>query len=241
MDNVSEENALHSRVKEAIIKLIKSGEYKPNTKLPTEAEFCKKYGVSRTTVRTALQQLSLEGYVYRKQGRGTFVSQNKIKQFLTSTVENFSEQLTMQGKYPSIKVLSLEVIQASSFLASVFEINQEDPVNKLERIRYANDEPLQYEVAFLPWRKTPGLNKQACEKSLYKVLESQFQLKIKKTVEHLELFIADKQISEKLNISIGSPCFSLETYTYLEDGSAIEYSKTIYRGDLANFVIERNY
>lgn len=234
-------NALHFKVKESIIELIKSGEYKPNTQLPTEAEFCQKYGVSRTTVRTALQQLTMEGYVYRKQGKGTFVSNNKVKQILTATVGHFSEQIAMQGKKPSIKVLSLDVIQANSFLAKTFKLNNNDPVNKLERIRYVNEEPLQYEIAYLPWHKTPGLNKDACETSLYKFLEDQFHLKIKKTVEHLEIVLANQAISTKLNIGIGAPCFSLETYTYLDDGTAIEYSKTIYRGDLANFIIERNY
>lgn len=103
METVNKDGALHSIIKDSIIDLIKNGEYKPNTKLPTEAEFCETYKVSRTTVRTALQQLTVEGYIYRVQGRGTFVSENKVRQFLTSTVEQFSEQITMQGKTPPLK------------------------------------------------------------------------------------------------------------------------------------------
>jgi GntR family transcriptional regulator len=234
-------DALHFRVKESIIQLIKAGEYSPHTQLPTEAEFCEKFGVSRTTVRTALQHLTLEGYVYRKQGKGTFVSGQKVKQVLTTTVDNFNEQLTTQGKYPHIKVLGLTVIQSDSFFEELFTLQKGDPVNMLERIRYADNEPLQYEIAYLPWRKTPGLNAKECEKSLYRLLENQFGLKIKKTIEHLEISIADKDISEKLKVKVGAPCFSLETYAYLSDGTAIEYSKTIFRGDRANFVIEREY
>lgn len=241
MEKEGSGNALHFKVKEAIIQLIKSGEYAPNTQLPTEAEFCDKFGVSRTTVRTALQQLTMEGYVYRKQGSGTFVADHKVKQILTNTVAQFAEQLTTQGKHPKIKVLNLTVIQADPFLEKFFEIEEGDPVNKLERIRYADDEPLQYEVAYLPWRKTPGLNIEECEKSLYRLLENQYQLNIKKAIEHLELVMADEDIAEKLNIQVGSPCFSLETYAYLGNNTAIEYSKTIFRGDRANFIIERHY
>ncbi|WP_235815138.1 GntR family transcriptional regulator [Neobacillus vireti] len=91
-------SALHLKVKDAIIQLINDGEYKPEAQLPTEAEFCDKYGVSRTTVRTALQQLTMEGYIYRKRGSGTFVAAHKVKQILTTTVEHFSKQITMQGK-----------------------------------------------------------------------------------------------------------------------------------------------
>jgi GntR family transcriptional regulator len=241
MEEIKDNNALHQQVKDAIIQLINVGEYKPHSQLPTEAEFCEKYGVSRTTVRTALQQLSIEGYVYRKRGSGTFVSANKVKQILTTTVKHFTEQITMQGKKPSIKVLDLEVIPADEFLSDLLKIDEGAPVNMLERVRFVNDVPIQYEIAYLPWYKTPGLNKHACEKSLYELLATQFHLKISKTVETLELFITDSSTSEKLHINIGDPCFMLDTLAYLSDGTIIEYSKTIYRGDIAHFVIERDY
>lgn len=181
-------NALHHKVKEAIIQLINEGEYKPNSQLPTEAEFCDKYGVSRTTVRTALQQLTTEGYVYRKRGSGTFVSANKVKQILTTTVEHFSKQIAMQGKKPQIKVLHLEVIPADEFLSEQLNISEGEPVNMLERLRFVDEKPIQYEIAYLPWYKTPALNREACEKSLYRLLEEQYGLKISRTVENLELF-----------------------------------------------------
>jgi GntR family transcriptional regulator len=241
MEENKDNHALHQQVKDAIIQLINVGEYKPHSQLPTEAEFCEKYGVSRTTVRTALQQLSMEGYLYRKRGSGTFVSTNKVKQILTTTVKHFTEQIKMQGKKPSIKVLDLEVIPADEYLSDLLKINEGQPVNMLERVRFVNDDPIQYEISYLPWYKTPGLNKHACEKSLYELLATQFDLKISKTVETLELFITDSTTAEKLKINIGDPCFILDTLAYLSDGTIIEYSKTIYRGDLAHFVIERNY
>jgi GntR family transcriptional regulator len=237
----SEGKSLHVKVKEEIIRFIKEKKYKPNTLLPTEAEFCKQFGVSRTTIRTALQQLNMEGYIYREQGRGTFVSNHKVKQTLSMTEVKFTEQLISQGRKPQIKVLNLHVIPADEFQANLFLLNEGDPINKLERIRYADEDPLQYETAYLPWYKTPSLDKEECEKSLYQLLEVQFELKIKKTVEQLELFLADEEIAEKLNIAIHTPCFSIETYAYLEDGTPIEYSRAVFRGDRANFIIERNY
>jgi GntR family transcriptional regulator len=240
-EDAKDGSALHLKVKDAIIQLINDGEYKPDSQLPTEAEFCEKYGVSRTTVRTALQQLTMEGYIYRKRGSGTFVSANKVKQILTTTVDHFSSQISMQGKKPLIKVEQLEVIPADEYLSEQLKIQEGEPVNVLERIRYVNEEPIQFETAYLPWYKTPALNKQGCEKSLYNLLKTQFGLKINRTIESLELFIADQEAAEKLHICVGDPCFALDTFAYLQDGSIIEYSKTIYRGDLAHFVIERNY
>ncbi|MFC0478380.1 UTRA domain-containing protein [Robertmurraya beringensis] len=76
---------------------------------------------------------------------------------------------------------------------------------------------------------------------LYKLLQTQYDLHVSKTIENLELYQPDEEIAKKLQIPVGSPCFSLDTHAYLEDGSIIEYSKTIFRGDLTHFIIERNY
>ncbi|MFJ7726951.1 GntR family transcriptional regulator [Neobacillus sp. NPDC097160] len=241
MEDIKDGSALHLQVKDAIIQLINNGEYKPNSQLPTEADFCEKFGVSRTTVRTALQQLTIDGFIFRKRGSGTFVSGNKVRQTLTTTVDHFSKQITMQGKKPLIKVINLDVLPADEFLSEQLKIKEGEPVNLLERIRFVNDEPIQFEMAYLPWYKTPALKRKGCEKSLYNQLESQFGLKISKTVESLELMMADDESAEKLKINKGDPCFLLETLAYLSDGSIIEYSRTIYRGDLTHFVIERNY
>lgn len=237
----SESKPLHEKVKDEIVQLIVEEKYKPNSMLPTEADFCEKFGVSRTTIRAALQQLTIEGYIYRVQGRGTFVSDNKVKQTLSTTSIHFSEQMKLQGKKATIKALSLQVIPSDEFLADLFHLKEGDPINKLERIRFANDEPLQYETAYLPWFKTPGLKRELTEKSLYQLLENQFQLTIKRTVEHLEIAFADEKTAPLLDIPADTPCISITTIAYLENDVPIEYSKAVFRGDKANFVIERNY
>lgn len=222
--------------------MINKGELLPNTQLPTEAELCNRYNVSRTTVRNALQQLTAEGYIYRIQGRGTFVSNNKVKQTLTHTkAGNYREQLKLQGKKPSIHVLQLTVIPADMFLQNILHINEKQPVNKLERIRYADEVPLQYEISYLPWHLTPGLNREACEDSLYNLLQSQFDLSISRTEEHIHIVTADKKIAEKLNTKAGTPCFEIETFAFLENETIIEYSKAYFHGERASFIIERNY
>ncbi len=126
-------------------------------------------------------------------------------------------------------------------LQDIFRLNENDPVNKLERIRYADDLPLQYEIAYLPWRETPGLQKEECEKSLYSLLKSQFDIEILKTEENLQIILADEKIAKMLETHVGTPCFQIETFAYNKNGNIIEYSKAFFHGERASFVIERNY
>lgn len=233
--------SLYSMVKDKILEMIKSGKYSVGQQLPTESELCKQYQISRTTVRLALQQLVLEGRIYRVQGKGTFVSKPKIHHSMTTLEKSFAEQMLDQGLSPDTYILELQVIPATSELAKSLQIEEMDPINKLARVRSADNEPMLYEISYLPWKLTPGLINEDCSGSLYKLLRSKFQLQVKRTVEFVEPILSDQSVSHYLNIPEGAPAFYLETITYNADGVPIEYSQGYFRGDRSKFVIERNY
>ena len=217
--------------------------YKVGDKLPTEMELCEEYNVSRTTVRIALQELSLEGRINKIQGKGTFVSKPKIQQSLSTIEKGFASQIIEQGYEPKTDIIDLQVIPADPSLADHLKIKENDPVHRLVRIRYANDEPLFYAISYIPWHFAPGLvnDEEACKGSLYQTLQNKYGVKIHKTIEEIEPILANKSISEYLSVSEGSPVFSLETVTYNTDLVPIEYSESTFRGDRSKFTIERLY
>ncbi|MBO0991977.1 GntR family transcriptional regulator [Bacillus sp. SD088] len=233
--------ALYSLVKDEIIELIKSKKYVAGDQLPTENEFCKMFDVSRTTTRIALQQLELEGRIYRAQGKGTFVSESKVKQSLSSTDKGFTQQMLAQGVRPKIKVVSSQVVPATEILATNLYLKVNDAINKLVRIRYANDEPIQYEVAYIPWGIAPGLVDDDCQGSLYHLLQSKYDVNILRTVETIDPILADDYISSTLQVQLGAPCLSIETTAYTDNDIPVEYSYAVFRGDRSNFTVERNY
>ncbi|ALA52211.1 GntR family transcriptional regulator [Alkalihalobacillus clausii] len=235
------DQSLHAFVKQELVTAIQQGVYPVKSQLPTEAELCKMYDVSRTTIRNALQQLVIDGYVERIQGRGTFVASRRVKQTLSATQGNYREQLQLQGKKPKIQVIDLKVVPSDEFLSAMLEIEENEPIHRLERIRYADDAPLQYEIAYLPWRKTTWLTKEGGEHSLYQLLQSQPDLSLHQTKEHLHIALADEEVAAKLRISVGDPCIQIETHAYLADESKIEYSIAYFHGEKASFTIERNY
>ncbi|WP_152655741.1 GntR family transcriptional regulator [Oceanobacillus sp. CFH 90083] len=233
--------SLHTYIKEELLHRIKTNQYKPGEKIPPELELCKSFNVSRTTVRTALNQLTLEGYLVRQQGRGTFVADTKVKQALSQTIRRYSDQVADQGKHPEIEVLDISVIAADELLANHLDVNLQDPIQRIERVRRANGEPTQYEVAYVPWSAAPGIKKEHAGSSLYQSLNEHFDVWVSKTSENIEIAIADEQICKFLECEQGLPCFYIETLAECEDGSKVEFSRSFFRGDKTNFSIERTY
>lgn len=233
--------ALYAIIKTKIETEIKSGIYKSGDALPTEFKLCHDYDVSRTTIRLALQQLELEGKIHKIQGKGTFVSKPKIQQSLTSVNQGFREQMIAQGLQPKTKVLTIKVIPADTLLAEHLNINEKDPVNQLIRIRYADEDPLQYETSFIPWRMAPGLVDEDCHGSLFELLRSKFNIQIYRTLESIEPILISDHISKYLNITSGAPAFSVETTTFNADQTPVEFSTAVFRGDRSKFTVERHY
>lgn len=238
-----QETSLYIVVKNQIVEDIVSGKYEVGDKLPTEMELCEQYNVSRTTVRIALQQLALEGRINKVQGKGTFVTKPKIKQSLTSAGKGFASQLMEQGYKPKTEIIDLRVVPADYTLAQHLQIDENDPVNQLIRVRYANEEPLQYEISYIPWKIAPGLinDEEDCKSSLFQLLKSKYNVIIHKTVEAIEPVLATEEASRYIGVQTGAPIFSLETVTYNQELIPIEYSHALFRGDLSKFTIERMY
>jgi GntR family transcriptional regulator len=233
--------ALYSIVKEKISDMFQSGQYRVGDQIPTEASLCDQFDVSRTTVRIALQQLELEGRIERVRGKGTFVARPKIRHFFSSHDKGFAEQMIAQGLRPESRVEELLTIPATATLAEKLGIEVGDPVNKLSRVRSAGDEPLLYEISYMPWKLTPGLANEDCSSSLYKLLKERFDIHIHRAVELVEPILADGAIARKLQIAEGTPVFYVETSAYIESDVPIEFAHGYFRGDRSKFVIERIY
>src|SRR5690349_24938010 len=99
------------QLKEIIRERIMAGEWEPGALIPSERELCEQYGISRMTARQSITELVNEGYLYREQGKGTFVAQPKITQSLT-TLTSFTEDMKARAQRPITRVLSREMYPA---------------------------------------------------------------------------------------------------------------------------------
>lgn len=127
---------LYEKVLDTLLTQIKNGTLPEGTLLPTELELCSAYGVSRTTVRTALQKLQLEGMIKRVKGKGTIVTRPQVLENSTIFVESFSEELRTKGFRTTTEVLEFRRTTPPAPIAAFFGTQPTEQALKLTRLRY---------------------------------------------------------------------------------------------------------
>ena len=137
--------------------IINQGEWQLGEQLPGEHSLCETYEVSRTVVRQALRELELEGLIYRRKGKGSFVAEPKISGGLAQKLTGFYQDMEERGTRPISQVLKQAVVPASAKVAQELKIDLGTPVVELQRLRFVENEPIVLVTSYLPHKLCPGL------------------------------------------------------------------------------------
>jgi GntR family transcriptional regulator len=225
----------YHQLKEILRERIRLGEWKPGDLIPSERELSETYGISRMTARQAVTDLVNEGVFFREQGKGTFVSQNRITQQLLR-LTGFTEDIRARGQRPSTRVLAAEMVPADETAADRLQIPAGTTICSLRRLRLADDEPLALEVSLLNFKGCEGLVDEDLEQfSLYQLLESKYGLSLAEAEQEIEAGLATPELAETLKIAEGSPVLFTRRTTYVERNRPIEYARSVYRGSKYTF------
>ncbi|KLU62277.1 HTH-type transcriptional repressor YvoA [Peptococcaceae bacterium CEB3] len=226
---------LYYQLKEILLAYIKSH---PNldSPLPTEVELCNQFGISRPTVRQALNELVNEGYLYRMKAKGTFVVKSKINQDFLISLDTFNHKIRQKGLNPSTKVIMAKVVESETKVSEALGLPPKSNIIQLLRLRFADKEPIVIVNTYLPYDRCPNLLERDLEKvSLYETLEKEYGLTIYQANRTLEATVAGEYEANLLRVEKGAPIQFLETIAYLGDGTPIEFSLAKYRGDCHKF------
>lgn len=226
---------LYHQIKQNLRDLIENEVLPVDHLLPSERELGEYYGVNRLTVRQAMTELVSEGILRRQRGVGTFVAGPKLTQIM-GRVMGFSERVREVGREPSSRVISLEVVPAPTGVARSLNQAPNELLYKLVRLRCADGEPVMLETAFLPQARFPDLKTvNFLEVSLYCVLAEKFDCRIVEADETLEPVIMTGYEVKMLEAEPGTPGLLVETVAYDQAGVAVEFGKSVVRGDKSRF------
>jgi GntR family transcriptional regulator len=226
---------IYSQVERIVMDMIGSGKLSPGQRAPSEREIAQTLGISRMTARAAMSNLVADGYLYSVPGKGTFVSNPKMRQDLLE-LTSFSEDMRNRGLKPGARLLEIGVTdRASEKVYRGLELAGGEDLIRVHRLRTADEEPMCLETSYLPKSHVPWLLEEDLEAgSLYRALESN-GIELVRAEEHLEATVVWETESELLTVPAGYPALLIERTTYTEGGTPIEYVKSLYRGDRYRF------
>jgi len=217
--------------------LIVEGHLADRDALPSERDLAERFGVSRVTVRKALQELRNEGLLRQHQGVGTFISRSPYVEQRLAALTSFSEDMRSRGFVAGSRWLSRAVTQATPEEALALGLSPGTTVCRFHRLRLADSVPLAIELATVPTRFLPDPDFDG--DSLYDALRQQGHIPFR-ALQRLSAICLTAEQAALLDAPLGSAALYIERRTLLESGTPLEFVRSQYRGDAYDFIVELN-
>jgi GntR family transcriptional regulator len=226
---------LYQQLQRALREAIEQRVLGPEDALPSERQLAADLGISRITVRKAIEGLIDEGLLVSRQGSGNFVGHRIDKNFAKLT--SFSEDMQARGRTPRTVWLKRSAGTVTPEEAMKLALSPGTEVYRFQRVRFADDEPMSIEYCTVVASCLPGLD--AVSDSLYEALERQGCRPVR-ALQRLRALVLDDEKAKLLEAQPGDAGLLVERLGYLRDGRAVELSQSFYRGDTYDFVAELN-
>jgi GntR family transcriptional regulator len=221
----------HTQITNWLRKQIESGIYEPEEKLPSENELAKMFDVSRVTIRRAMQSLENESVIYRCQGLGSFVSDERAPHTLVRLTD-FNEDMSMAGINPSSKVLRFEPVEAPQWLSDRLKIDSDNKVLRVDRLRLGDDEPIAFDTTWLPIFYGQLLDiDQLKNETIYSILEQKYDITITKGCYRMSASLAEPEVADALQVEPATALFLIDRLSFTIGEKPVYYQKRYYRND----------
>ncbi len=209
----------HYQLSQILRQRILKGEYPPGSKIPGEWQLCQEYGLSRGTVRRAINTLLHEGLLRTEQGQGTYVVEEPWRSRPFLRLSNFNEEIARQHQQPKTTLLERRLLAANSALAHRLKVNKGEPIIYIARLRSINDQPIVYERRYLHQKLCPGLMEEdLVHQSIHQLLIHKYHLPLIRAIHTIEAHWLNEEEAALLKAHPGQSAFYIErlTYTLLE-------------------------
>ncbi|EHI69425.1 GntR family transcriptional regulator [Streptococcus ictaluri] len=226
------------KIHDAIKKDIDQGVWSIGSRLPSERDLADHFEVSRMTLRQSVTLLVEEGILERRVGSGTYVASHRVQERMRGTT-SFTEIINSQGRKPSSKLISYQKQLASETEVKELKLEKGDYVIRMERIRYADQVPLVYEVASIPEKFIKEVKRTDITEHFFKTLRAN-GYEIGKSQQTIYAKSASERVASYLEVAKGHAILALTQISYFSDGRPFEYVRSQYVGDRFEFYLENN-
>lgn len=220
----------YALIKNDIVQAIKTKQLNADDKILSEAKLCKKYNVSRITVTRAINELVAEDYLYRIQGKGTFVKGKQLSEGV-SQLSSFTKRMKEKKLKLETRVLETTSVTMPVKMANFFNLPSDKNVILLKRLRIVDGKLLCLSIAYLMpeifyWTTLEDME----HESLYDLLENKYDFKLGNATQEFEVGYLNEKNAKFLEISSQDPCLKLSLYSTLSDGRPAQFEETYYVG-----------
>lgn len=226
------------KIYEQLLNEIQNGAYQEDNLFPSDTELVKKFKVSRGTVREAIKLLFQQGYLVRKQGKGTFVTYRKIEQDPDKLI-GFTELMKKHSLKPSAKVIKKEILTPTANIAHLMKLKPGGQVVRLIRIRYGDDEPLIIERSYFNYDLFEPIFQMDLEiNSIFELLHKKTDTKLGNALQRIEAISAGNEEHEWLEVDLRTPLLLIKRLIKTKNDQIFQYSEDVYRSDRINFTTQ---
>ena len=220
----------YALIKNDIVQAIKTKQLNTDDKILSEAKLCKKYNVSRITVTRAINELVAEDYLYRIQGKGTFVKGKQLSEGV-SQLSSFTKRMKEKKLKLETRVLETTSVTMPVKMANFFNLPSDKNVILLKRLRIVDGKLLCLSIAYLMpeifyWTTLEDME----HESLYDLLENKYDFKLGNATQEFEVGYLNEKNAKFLEISSQDSCLKLSLYSTLSDGRPAQFEETYYIG-----------
>ena len=217
---------------------ITSGALPPGEKLPSEPSLAAAHGLSRVTIRRALDGLSREGLISRQPGSGTFVTQPDSPPPVVADLSNLLAHLVAMGRATRVKLLSFAYVAPPTAVAAALHLENNEKTQHSLRVRYMDEAPFSLLSTYVPERIGVTYSKSDLVATPLLELLERSGVAAAKANQTISATLASPDAAAALDVEIGSPLLSLTRVVLGADGRGIEYLSALYRPDRHAFRME---
>ncbi len=223
---------LYQQIKALITQSLQSGEWKPGDLIPSEVELANRFKVSQGTVRKAIDELSAENLVIRRQGKGTFVATHHEARAQFRFLRLMPD--VGEAHYPDNRIIEVKRLRAPAEVARQLDIKSGDSVISIKRVLSFDGVPTIFEELWLPGVIFKGLTAERLieyKGPMYGLFETEFGTHMIHAAERIRALGADEEVAGLLMVPVNTPLLSVERVSFTYGDKPVEVRRGLYRTD----------